>query len=229
MMSIFKRFFSLFHKIESKKDNSFEKLINNIEIKENTQNKYKLRILISGAAGSGKTTLAEEITKKLNVNNYALADKLKPLVHRICALFGIPENASKNILRPYYQKIGTECIMPTFGSDIWCKLLDEDTKHQNVVVISDVRFKHERKYFEERYKVYSIIVSRDGNLNGTQSMHSSEQEYKEMTYNYEYDGTLRSKNILIEILKEEIKKLYPPLYTPVARKMSNIQCLKQFE
>ena len=147
-------------------------------------------ILITGVAGSGKSTVAEYIEKRYGYKEYALGDKLKELTYRLLKTFDVPVNLVDDLYdvntkckyRKYLQLIGTECMRGTFGDDFWSEQLNNVIKNENKAIISDVRFINEYNYFKSRYKrVYTIKVVRPGL--GVMN-HKSEQEIGNIPFDY---------------------------------------------
>lgn len=119
---------------------------------------------ISGKRGAGKDTfrdlLIEELTKrKIHALRYSFADPLKKAA---AAMFGFDEQlcytlkgkevqvpAARMTVREVLQHLGTECVKPFFGEDVWIRIAEEQVKQleADVVVFADVRFPAEAKMF----------------------------------------------------------------------------------
>lgn len=142
-------------------------------------------IMITGHAREGKTTLAEKIGKRFGIRCMALADPLKEMTSDLFKLFGIRPSRNKELVRPYYQKIGTEICRKTFGDDIWCQTLEKQCADDDVVIVSDVRFPNEMEYFRSKYETILIRVMNpyvEYSLN-----HSSEKYIDEMKPDFIYE------------------------------------------
>lgn len=150
-------------------------------------------LLVTGRANSGKDTLANRLKEILGDRcvTFALADKLKELIVKLFPVFGKePINISdlnnrdtKEQYRYYMQQIGTECCRGIFGDDFWCKQLHNDIYKRlisgHIVIITDIRFINEYKYFTESFKdiAKNIITVHVDRTNPTASTHRSEAEY----------------------------------------------------
>lgn len=177
-------------------------------------------ILLTGLAGSGKSTIAEYIVKTYGYKEFTLAEKLKELTFKILQVFGIQIESindlydvnKKSAYRHYIQQIGTECMRATFGNDFWCKQVDEMIKDEQFIIISDVRFLNEEQYFKSRYNVITVKIIRDG----IQTMnHQSEQEIDSIKYNY-----IVRNNGSIEALHKTVDTLMAVI-NPHAQKSAN--------
>lgn len=111
----------------------------------------------SGAAGAGKTTVANMLTDYIDADRYSFA---LPLYAMIKAGFGIDgkdkywrERKKEQIpwlpdgvsLRTLYETLGTEWGRQYVCDDVWIRLANEFVKkseHKNVI-IDDVRFENE--------------------------------------------------------------------------------------
>ena len=142
-------------------------------------------IMITGHAREGKTTLAEKIGKRFDIDCMALAGPLKEMTTDLFKLFGIKPSRNKELVRPYYQKIGTEICRRIFGDDIWCQTLEKNCENKDVVIVSDVRFPNEVEYFKSRYDTILIRVMNpyvEYSLN-----HSSEKYIDGMSADFVYE------------------------------------------
>lgn len=190
-------------------------------------------IFTTGYAGSGKTTVGIMIAKILHEewenneylkNTYksgltttmAFGDKVKTMVYDLCKLFDIPitgVNAlydvnTKNLYRRYMQQVGTEICQSIFGKQCWCYAIEDDIKHNlevyPFIIISDLRFEHEYKYFKDNFSNVNTIVINvvKDDVDNTYANHSSEQEFKHIPA----DITIQN-NGTIDDLHENVKDL----------------------
>lgn len=193
-------------------------------------------LLISGSAEAGKSTMADYLKQNyLNYVEYALGDKLKSLTFEILKLFNVPiDNLSdlhdvktKMKYRQYLQQIGTECCRKVFGDNFWCEMIDKEitrdlNKGKNVI-ISDVRFINEQKYFIEQYTgsavIHKIMIKRTddkgSNLTLDQKKHSSESQISQLKCDYVIYNDMTNKyfdeidDIMKVIHKVEDKECKP--------------------
>ena len=163
-------------------------------------------LLITGKAGAGKTTMSEYIVEHYEGSkNYALGDKLKELTFRLLKTFGVEIESlndlydvrSKNKYRRYMQQIGTDCVREVFGEDFWCEALSgkvlKDLCEERTVMISDVRFRNEIKYFRTlcergKFSCYVLNVirrSNEINLSEAEKKHVSECDLVCESYDFE--------------------------------------------
>ena len=143
-------------------------------------------ILITGHAREGKTTLAEKLSNKFHVPNYALADELKIVVDKLFDIFQKEKPRCKEDMRYYYQQIGTEICRGTFGEDVWCSILFNKIKYNECAIISDIRFQNELNYFKDRFNCILIRVY-DPNMSEKDVLHhSSELQIDSLTPDFVY-------------------------------------------
>lgn len=146
--------------------------------------------MLTGQAGSGKSTIAKYIENKYDYKEYALGDKLKSLTFKLLTMFNIPIQSEADLYhvekkckyRTYLQQIGTECIRGTFGDDFWCEQLNDDIKNEDYAIISDLRFLNEYDYFKSRYTNVNVIRVYKNNLPIME--HRSEQEVSNIKNDY---------------------------------------------
>ena len=170
-------------------------------------------ILVSGKAGSGKTTFADYLVRTYP-NKYislALAAKLKTLTYKLLKIFNIPitsfsdldDRSTKERYRSYMQLIGTEAMRSTFGDDFWCEQLlpsvEQYVSSGFNVIISDVRFSNEQEFFKSRFDDVKCIMIRRSSIDMTEVKHSSENtdnlHIDEVIFN---DGDIHEFELLID-------------------------------
>ena len=106
----------------------------------------------------------------------------------------------KSRYRQYYQLIGTECCRKVFGNDFWCERADEYIQKKDVptlhgmldyVIISDIRFQNEHKYFVDRYETITIMCQprNKGDVKDVNTKHASESEQTKIIPDLIYDWT----------------------------------------
>jgi hypothetical protein len=113
---------------------------------------------IAGKARSGKDTVASLLWVHGGYTRLAFADPVKMATQ---AMFGLTraqtwDDELKEIPiarwglspRQMFQLVGTECVKPIFGDDIWIKrmLVDMEFLGEDNIVIPDVRFETEADF-----------------------------------------------------------------------------------
>jgi hypothetical protein len=110
---------------------------------------------LSGAAGSGKDTVAEYLTRYWDFQRFALADALKDGLSKmlqIPRMYFDSRDLKERPIAPYgvsprklAQTCGTEWARNTIGDDTWIIRLDNDIDfvNANKRVVTDVRFDNE--------------------------------------------------------------------------------------
>lgn len=145
-------------------------------------------VLFSGKAGSGKSTAAEMLTKKLNELEldtmlYGFADPIK----YIAQAYGGWNKQKDEKGRRLLQDIGR--IFRDYDSDIWVKhFLNQLDKRsglfqKNFAIISDWRFPNELNYLKNNplLDVVTIRVFGRGGLTGDTAMDVSENSLAEIS------------------------------------------------
>ena len=171
-------------------------------------------ILISGHAGAGKTTLGNFISETYNKPSLeiALADKLKEITFKILKLCHIQIDSiddlynreTKEQYRHYLQQIGTEICQTSFGKTCWCEAIRKDIEDNKnkLILITDIRFKHEIEWFKKNYKDVLCIKVSSNRIVQSAQFHISEQEVDELKCDYFIDN-----NSTLDNLKEEAKNI----------------------
>lgn len=119
--------------------------------------------MISGKQGSGKTTLANELTNQLQERKYKVvrmkfADVLYELhdtIFGILKSYGITYDKVKH--GPLLQYLGTDFGRKTFGENVWAGILrNRISGIESLVdfcIVDDLRFKNEFETFPEAFKI----------------------------------------------------------------------------
>ena len=135
-------------------------------------------ILISGKAGSGKSSLANILKEKLDkcvVTNYS----------KYIKLFAIEmlnwDGSDENKPRSFLQEMGDtlRSINKNFLTDRMLQDISVYSKYYDYVIISDVRLVNELEYFNDKFDTYSIRINNNDNrkkLDNNQSHHITEVE-----------------------------------------------------
>ena len=160
-------------------------------------------ILVTGNAGSGKTTASNILKEYLHTNVYALGDNVKAMTVDVLKLFGynvsiqdLNTSDVKEKYRHIMQQIGTDICQKYFNNICWCEII-----HNNVAasvtqtgyaIISDVRFLHEVNYFKHYYNTIVVRVNGSNTVKSALN-HRSEQEidciYPDIVINNNYSMT----------------------------------------
>lgn len=143
---------------------------------------------ITGKAGVGKDTVADELWRKYAFTRIAFADPMKRAAQEIFGLTDaqawsrdlkeVPIEYWGMSPRRIFQLIGTEAMQPTFGKDVWVRrwLLSYNlVKDSDHVVVPDVRFDHEAKMIQA-LGGFTLLITRgvESNLEQTAQAHISE-------------------------------------------------------
>lgn len=182
---------------------------------------------ITGLAHSGKDTSADYIISSLreryNVIKVGLADQLKIICQHLIKLFynieipiedfydihkkeqvreDLPKFAGQSFkIRTILQMVGTEIFRDLISEEVWCQYLKEHClKHDQVVVISDIRMLNELQYFRQmerggelsRFICLRVRRERRDGLTGGNAQHKTETGINTLPVDYEIDnnGTL---------------------------------------
>lgn len=128
--------------------------------------KRKTIVLISGKKGCGKSTLSNELKKRVWATRINFADAVKELADpMLLAMHGskafLPEN-KELMCRKVYQAVGNSGrdVNPNFWID---KVKDVVKKsYADIIIIDDARFPNELMAFEnEGYRIVKIRTKRD--------------------------------------------------------------------
>lgn len=145
--------------------------------------------LLSGIAGSGKTTAAKYISEKFNIKIYSMATPLKESMVEISKLFGqnitlddLSDPERKKKYRHQLQILGTDILRNKFDLDIFNRALEKRIDKTKSFIIDDNRFSNEYYYWKNfasvnNYKFCTIRIIREeaSSLTGSEKSHPSEQ------------------------------------------------------
>ena len=171
-----------------------------------------MKILLIGKAGSGKSTVAQYLHEKYNLNKYSLGDGVKQITIDVLNLCGINVNINdlyditkKKQYRHYMQQIGTDICKKYFGKECWCNLLKhqiEEDKCENYV-IDDIRFNTEYKYWYDEDTISIKLIRNKAYLINTHNAESTHQSETEME-TIKTDYTINNDDITLEELYKKI-------------------------
>nr|QBK85286.1 MAG: deoxynucleotide monophosphate kinase [Iridovirus LCIVAC01] len=167
--------------------------------------------LIIGGKRSGKDTVANYLAKSLSGTRLSIAYPLKKLVCDqfkidMLKLEALKENESKIVaegrsMRQILQNTG-QSLKKVFGDeDIHCKCIEKQFSDSKVVIITDVRLKHEHDYFVSRY--CDVTRIKIGTNKNQKDSHRTEQEWNEI----EHDVFIYNEFIGINYLLEKVRRL----------------------
>jgi len=142
-----------------------------------------IKIGLSGHAGSGKSTIAQQLVEHYGFKRYSFATKLKEICKDLFPeILALPKAEHRWLL----QTVGTE-MFRSIDDKVWVKYLLRQMEGGKVVV-DDVRFKNEAEALREAgFK--TILVDRDAELRrgwgyNVNDSHQSEKEIDEIEFDY---------------------------------------------
>jgi len=174
---------------------------------------------LCGVAGSGKNTLADEMTKNLGYEQRALAEPIRrslyalnpdvvksdgtiERVQEIVDSIGWDEAKRKHTeIRELLQKFGTEAGRDVHGENVWVDALFNNF-HGEKLVVTDVRFPNEAKAIQDRGGII-VRITREGYT--PINAHVSEIAYTDQDYILVNEGTPE------DLYKKFLEKVIVPL------------------
>lgn len=108
-------------------------------------------ILISGRQGSGKTTLAAAISKRIKAPVLKFADPIYEMHDAVWAIMrGVLDVDKSMIDGQLLQYLGTEWGRARFGEDVWVWALARRmmAMKSDVFIVDDLRFRSEAEHLE---------------------------------------------------------------------------------
>lgn len=180
-------------------------------------------VLISGKAGSGKTTVSRTLRDKLvdipgmSIFSYSFANPLKYIAKSYMGWDGNKDEKGRVLL----QELGR--IGRDYDTDIWVKHLLQQMDKQagllpfNFTLVDDWRFPNELAYLEKNpvFDVVTVRVFGRGGLNGETAMDVSENSLPEATseqayYDFQIDnsGSLEQLEQKLDSVLASLEKQY---------------------
>ena len=174
-------------------------------------------VAISGKRESGKSLLASFLEHNHGFERWSLADDLKrralrdfPLL-RPSQLWGNEKEIPTGYIRTDGSPLtGRDILirMGTFYRSVdalyWCKQFDP--KIGDLIVIDDLRFVNEMRYFKENHETYFVRLERDEEAIGKKALDDlSETEMDSFTgWNYRLEASLNKLPKDLEIFANRI-------------------------
>lgn len=175
-------------------------------------------VLLTGRAGSGKSTVASRLVATYGFREVALAGPLKEFVFNLCNEFfkfvtldhfhdphlkneplddALTFAGGPSTPRRILQLVGTEVFRELVGEHVWVMVAVERVLRMSRVVISDVRFENEAKDLRHMlacrgYHVKLIRIVRPSLLRSGVHEHASERDIDSLDVDAEVinDGTV---------------------------------------
>lgn len=111
-----------------------------------------MKIAIVGNICSGKTTLANTLSKRYNLQRIAFADSVKYYVKDI---FNV-EYKDRKLIQDFAEK------MREIDQDIWVKKVEDKIKDKEDIVIDDLRFLNEYKMLKDNnFFIVKLKISKE--------------------------------------------------------------------
>lgn len=174
-----------------------------------------------GKKGSGKTTVANYLQKKLGYHEIAFADALKETIQiwypdldqkvlHDPMLKEVPVDAlNGSTPRSIMQKIGTDLVREHYDDELWLNIVKKKIsmlKPNDNIVVSDIRFQNELDTITEYNMSEKVIIFRiiRTNLEKVDDKHITENQELSSSFivNLYNDGTIE------ELFEKIEKKLY---------------------
>lgn len=111
-----------------------------------------MKIAITGKICSGKSTLAEKLKEKLNLEKYSFGNNVKKYAEE---LFNM-EYKDRKLIQDFAEKL------KEIDNDIWIKQLDKEIKNKNNIVIDDLRFLNEYNYLKKNnFIIIKLLIDKN--------------------------------------------------------------------
>lgn len=174
---------------------------------------------LMGAAGSGKSTVAQYLAERYGAKRYSFADPLKELVMRSFDLsreqcYGT--QAQKEAVDPRYnvsprwllQRIGTEGARATFGDNFWTDALLRKISADGpaFAVVEDARFVNEAvaiRAFKSRHGGMIWRLECPDRQSAADAGHASESEWKRSPFDAIVTAPMSPGSHLLKVAVEK--------------------------
>lgn len=153
----------------------------------------KILIGMSGAIGSGKSTLGRMVAGILELETYGFADPLKAAVNGIFGWDDRHANGElKEVVDPFwlvtprraYQTLGTDWGREMMREDIWLRRAEMVLNTKSGLVITDVRFPNEAEWVRAQGGLI-VHVRRAGHIAPAKAVgHASESGFTYLPQDY---------------------------------------------
>lgn len=111
-----------------------------------------MKIAIIGKICSGKTTLANKLSKYFKLDKFAFGDSVKKYTTDIFEMY----YKDRKLIQDFAEK------MKEIDNDIWIKHLDKKIKGKNNIIVDDLRFENEYKYLKNNnFFIIKIIITKE--------------------------------------------------------------------
>ena len=111
-----------------------------------------MKIAIIGNICSGKTTLANTLSKRYNLRKIAFADSVKYYVKDIFKV----EHKDRKLIQDFAEK------MREIDKDIWVKKVQDKIQDKEDIVIDDLRFPNEYKMLKDNnFFIVKLKISKE--------------------------------------------------------------------
>jgi hypothetical protein len=164
-----------------------------------------LKIGFVGKAGSGKTTISDELVKRYDFHKLSFATPLKKFAEDILMR---PIDKTNPLDRKFLQQLGTD-VCRAREKNIWLMhffksyyLLDPKETGNIKVVVDDCRFKNEADYLKHKGFYIIRIVGRSTEI-GENKNHLSEIEQDFIDADFELDNSGTIEETMYKLIHDE--------------------------
>lgn len=178
--------------------------------------KRRIHIAFVGKAGSGKTTLSNELLKRTNFVKLSFA---APMYRIAMEILMRPIDKSDPLDRKFMQYLGTD-LGRARQKDIWIQHLDRQLNQQFQMasfgkpggyvqietrkcnfVIDDCRFLNEAEYLKSKNFAIVKLIGRQREMTSENSQHASETEQDSIPVDFELDNSGSLDETMLKLLE----------------------------